>query len=398
VENGFLQPCRTPDQRAAKMNTITPQLTLLYYDYPQVFIGVDKVGTQSVCMATSENESGVVYTCVQISESRKNALTNGEIDLRAAFEFPELDVFLEARPCKNSADLNFDFIPKDNFDSNLLPEAGLFFDVHDEVAIKAAELNTTVSYFSLSVPEASKSARIKSATLSEFLSLFQNVIKYLTRHSAKEHKIKINKETLPFETDVFGFSMGSFTVHLRSSSEYDIFGDNALLSHTLTRLNLFLESIGSPEEAINFLHDIKGHSAGSLVKLLSFLSENSCPIRHRWANPSMQISDQRIVALDKIRALVEICKQRSDLITEKVKFIGSVSMADEKNRSWKIFNEVDNAIYSGDVRDTSHISLAGIVIGKGRYEFECEEVIETVLATSREKKQYYLVAYKSLTE
>jgi len=376
------------------MNKITPQLTLLFYDYPQVFIGRDKIGTQLVCMATSENEDGPVYTCIQISETQKNSLIQGKIDLRSVYATPEIDTFFEAFPSNKSEEMSLVMLPPNGFDVNLLPGEDLFFDVYDEVAIKAAELNTTVSYVSLAVPESAESARIKSSTLSEFLSLFQNTIKYLTKIAAKENKLKISKDAPPFNTDVFGFSMGSFTVHIRSSTESDLLGDNALLSSALNRLNDFLESANNPDDAIKYLQSIKGHSAASLIKLLSFLSENSCPIRHRWANPDMQNSAKCEVSLGKINELVELCKRRGDLISEKITFRGIVSAADEKNRTWKIVNESDQAIYSGEVRADSDISLTGLVIGKGTYKFECDEVIETVLATGKEQKQYYLLGFE----
>jgi hypothetical protein len=381
------------------MRNLTPKLVLLFYDYPQVFIGMDCVDTLFICMAIEEADDGPVYVCTPISEKRRDLIVNGKMDLRSAFSQPEIEELYIAQPngCTDES-MSLKVADYSRMHNDILPESGLIFDCFDEVAIKAAELNTAVSYVSLGVPEASESARIKSTTLAGFLSVFQNAIKNLTKLAAKETNKKFAKDEESFCTDVFGFSMGSFTIHLRSSVESDIFGDNALLSKSLEKMNAFLALVDTPDQAILYLQSIKGHTASSLIKLLSFLSDNSCPIRHRWANPEMSTSNKSEVALQKIKGLAALCRNRSDLMIEEVTITGNFIGCDIGSTSWKIISEEDGKTYSGEIHPESSATMAGIIMKNARYKINCEELLEITSVTGKEVKRLRLRTFEKLPD
>jgi hypothetical protein len=115
------------------MKKLIPQIILLFYDYPQVFIGKNEVDTLFICMVTSETDSGPIYTCTPISIARKNQLISGMLDLRTVFSKPEAQEFYQAATSAEANDsipefmlltpLTYIMMP-----TNLLPAVGLYFN------------------------------------------------------------------------------------------------------------------------------------------------------------------------------------------------------------------------------------------------------------------------------
>lgn len=379
------------------MRTLRPGAVLLFYDYPQVFVGTDEVDTRYVCMVTDEDEEGPSYLCTPISAAREAALLSGRFDLRTVFTRPEVADFHTAKfPSQSEGNLEltsalFDVVPPE-----LLPAEGLVFDSYDEVALNAAELNTTVSHVSLGVPEASEGARIHSATLADFLAIFQTVVRNLARFQAKSAGNRLKRDDNSFSTDVYGFAHGSFTVKFRPSNGGDMFGETPAFSAALESLSDFLALTNRPDAAIEFLQSVRGHTAASLIRLLNFLAERSCPIKVRWATPSMSKASATSAQLATITELVSRCRQRSDLSVEEVTIVGLVLAADLDNNTWKLLGEQDKETYSGEIHPDSTATLRGMIITDARYEFKCEETIEVVQATGREIRRLFLRAVRRL--
>lgn len=340
------------------------------------------------CMVISEEENGPRYLCTPISNIRSVELSTGRIDLRRVFETPESATFFHAY-CEPSTEdaINLHLQNITSCPETQLPKPGLIFEEYDEVASKALELNSTVSYASLSVPEAEKQPRIRSTTLAQFLTHYQNAVKLIAKRTAKELKRQIGKDSSTHSLDVFGFSHGSFTVQLRSSNDGDLFGDNHVLTATLDRLGVFLNNTENPEAAIEYLHSIKGHAASSLIRLLEFLDENKCPLKQQWATPRIGESHTSKTTVNGVKNLIEICKQRQDLTEVIVVLVGIVSTASINGNTWKLLNEEDGVQYSGDVSEGSNISMSGIVIQKKHYKFHCIERIDLNIGTGQEKTQ-----------
>lgn len=370
------------------MDKITPTIVLMYYDFPQVFVGKSAVDQNYCCMVISEEEFGPKYLCTPISNARKLEISTGKIDLRRIFEEPESEAFFHAY-CESPEDESINLHLQDflSCPENMLPKNGLIFEEYDEVASKALELNATVSYASLSVPESDKQTRIRSITLAQFLNHYQNVVKLLAKRTAKELKRQIGREGTTHSLDVFGFSRGSFTVQLRSSNDGDLFGDNHVLTATLDRLGIFLNNTENPDAAIEYLHSVKGHAASSLIRLLEFLDENKCPLKQQWATPRIGGSRTSKTTLSGVRNLIEICKQRQDLTEVIVVLVGIVSSANINGNTWKLLNDEDGVQYNGDVNEGSNFSMSGIVIQKQRYKFHCIERIDLNIGTGQEKTQ-----------
>ncbi|MBX8528573.1 hypothetical protein K5D32_02800 [Pseudomonas cichorii] len=369
------------------MRSIKLLHVLLEYDYPQVFVGVDAIGCRFVCMVSAVVDYEPTFLCVPISDQRFRELCNEKIDLRSVYASPEVTDFYEAKPIDlispfDITQAEFSVVPEE-----LLPEAGLVFQCGDEVLNKAQELNSTVAYASLSVPESVHEARIRTRKLSEFLAVYQAAIKYLARFAAKANGKPIPKNDDPYESDVFGFCHGSFTVQVRGAQECDMLGENKALVTAFSKLNEFLSLASDPDEALKFLLEVKGHTASSLINLLTFVKENDCALTNRWSTPGMPASTAATVRALSAVSIINKCRLREDLSTEEVVLEGIVDSADVSGGTWKIICE--GVAHHGAVKPGSEINLAGITLGN-QYRFKCEEKIEVVAGTGKETRKLSL--------
>ncbi|WP_146750245.1 DUF6575 domain-containing protein [Pseudomonas sp. RIT411] len=373
------------------MKSLSLVHVLLDYDYPQVFVARDIIGVRYICMVCEETAKGPVFVCMPISSKRCDALLKGKVDLRIVYDEPEVREYYLAEPDNLNVEFQARHQVMDALPLNWLPEPGLTFDF-DEVLLKAQELNSTVAYASLSVPEATGEPRIRSRKLSAFLSIYQSVLKNLARSSAKSSGKPIPKNEEPYESDVFGFSYGSFTVQIRSADPCDILGENKALVSAFQLLNEFLDVAGQPDSAMEFLSSLKGHAASSLISLLSFVSENNCQFINSWSTPGMASSNKSRIRAASAQNIIQRCRLREDLGVESLELLGIVDSADVSAGTWKIL--VDGVPYSGGVKEGSGINLAGITL-HGRYVFRCEEKIEISLGSGRESRKLSLISLEA---
>lgn len=368
---------------------------LLDYDYPQVFVAHDPIGVRFVCMVVEEREQGPAFLCIPLSSQRCIELLSGKVDLRRVYEEPELPEFYYASPDDLTEPFNLELAQFGKTPDEWLPDHGLVFHYTDEVLIKAQELNSTVAFASLGVPEAYDEARIRTRKLSEFLAIYQGALRNLARAAVKFNGKAISKGEEPYESDVFGFCQGSFTVQIRSADSCDMLGENKALISAFTKLNEFLEIADDPDNAVRFLLDIKGHAASSLISLLNFISENDCPFANTWSTPGMQSSSRSKIRVASAQNVIQRCRLREDLGVEELELTGVVDSAKVSTSTWRI--DVDGMAYSGGVKEGSSLNLAGITVGS-RYTFYCEEKIEIVQGTGREVKVISLVRFVACTD
>ncbi len=372
------------------MRTVELRHILLEYDYPQVFVGSDAIGGQYVCMAVEERESGPLYLVAPVSRERCEDLLVGRVDLLSIYKEPQIPEFYTCLPDDLTADFRIEPYSIDVITDEWLPDPGLFFEHTDTVLNKAKELAATVAYASLSVPEAKTELRIRSKKLSEFLAIYQSVLRHLARAGAKHAGKKIPKGEDPYEVDVFGTCFGSFTVQVRSADPCDMLGDNKALVVAFQMLNEFLDLADKPASAMSFLLGVKGHAASALVNLLTFIAENDCPFSNAWSTPTMVSSSRGRIRVATARNVIERCKQREDLGVETLELTGVVDSAKVSTSSWSM--HVEGETYSGGVKEGIDLNLSGITVGN-RYTFVCEERIEVVQGTGREKRIISLIRF-----
>lgn len=70
---------------------LTIQETLIWHDFPQLFVAKDKIGGLQLCLAVDESGGTPQYISVAVSTARLQDVKLGKIDLYTVFAHPELD-------------------------------------------------------------------------------------------------------------------------------------------------------------------------------------------------------------------------------------------------------------------------------------------------------------------
>ena len=72
--------------------SLTVQETLIFHDYPQLFVAKDKIGGLQLCLAIDDTPQ---YMSVAISAARLQDLKLSKIDLHSVFANPELEAWFK---------------------------------------------------------------------------------------------------------------------------------------------------------------------------------------------------------------------------------------------------------------------------------------------------------------
>lgn len=113
------------------MRLLTLTDTLEFYDVPQILTATDATGTRYLCTLFANEGDGYRYLGVQISEPRLQAFIGGQLDLRSAYEYPEVDnalYIIEATDGRLSATT---LLQPADVTEDMLPEVGYYFDSSD---------------------------------------------------------------------------------------------------------------------------------------------------------------------------------------------------------------------------------------------------------------------------
>lgn len=376
--------------------------TLFYYDAPMIFHSKDKIGCDYISLLVEDTKDTFRYLSVPISRQKLGDFNKGNFDLLDIFSNPETNEYYI---------LDTDEVLSSEFEISLyedrplpekwMPEAGFYLtdqqETDEEVLEQAKELQKPVFHASLNVPESKFDTKIDTERLSSFLTVFQNFIKH-----AYNKACKIKETYLPglepsdaHRLIVNGFGPGSFTIKFESMDSGNLFGGCGLES-SFELLDKAFEKIENPAEVLKVLEQNRGHFVSSYIKLLEYLTANNASLSYKWATPAFNKINSKNLSNEKITPLLEYLTQVENLGSEQIQFKGPVIGANINKGSWTILNQEDKTEYSGKIKDGSDISLKGIVIGTKKYQFDCEEVMEQVLGTGKEKKTVYLLNYCQL--
>lgn len=69
---------------------LTVQETLIWHDFPQLFVAKDKIGGLHLCLAVDESGGTPQYISVALSSARLQEVKLAKIDLYSVFAHPEL--------------------------------------------------------------------------------------------------------------------------------------------------------------------------------------------------------------------------------------------------------------------------------------------------------------------
>lgn len=384
------------------MRTLSHFETLLYYDGPELFVAQDQLGGCYVCVLVDIGENIDKYLCVPISSGRLDRLIIGDIDLRSIFTSPEIQEEFEGEVIDGNLNqiiihpLQIDEIP-----TEWLPEAELFLKLEEftdnKVVQEALSKQRGIIDITLNPPEALQEPKITADHLSEAMRLFQRLMKFLYRKAIQLYKTgdKYVKESISspsnYQLEVFGFSPGSFTLHMQTASKVDLLG-NANISRALDILDSVNYEIDDPQHAVELISEYKGHFATAYKDLLNFIIETDTPFSYEWSMPSIKETRKAQITPRQAKPLYEAIIKKVDIGKEEKKLTGRFKKVDEDRGTWRLLSETDQIQYSG----VSEINLAGIVIDTQKYELFCEEQLEIAEISGKESTKLHLVSFKTV--
>ena len=130
------------------MRPLTITDTLEFYDVPQIFTATDATGVRYLCTLYDYQEGKFHYIGVQISEPRLIAFLGGQLDLRDAYLYPEVDNGIYHVEVNDGQVIATHILTAADVSEEMLPERGFFFTADD---INVDELSQTDTY-QLEVP------------------------------------------------------------------------------------------------------------------------------------------------------------------------------------------------------------------------------------------------------
>jgi len=389
------------------MKNLKTSVVLDFFDQPLLLHAQDSVGTNFLCVIaeTPNGEASARYLCVAISPAKLNAYLHGEVDLRAIFDHPEADEWYITDHGKAvDVEKGFAIIPvaREQLQRDWLPSEGAFYSLPavsaDEIVNETREQRTAVIRLSLDPPESRIEQRILATHLSELLLNFQLFVKhaYLKSFSDGSRPQREAKHSPASELEVFAISPGSFTVHLRSREDADMYG-HAEVGRALRMLDEITAEVDDPEKALIVLRRNRGRVATAYIRLLETIVRTESPLSYAWATPELAVPQVRRITTRQAKPLFETLSRVKDLGIETKTLVGTLVSADSVKNTWTLRGE-DKRYYKGQVHPASRITMGvgGFTLGR-KYRFVCDEIVREIAGTGSESTHYLLISSESLS-
>jgi hypothetical protein len=386
------------------VRTISHVATLFYYDGIQVFEGRDVIGGYYVALHVGEEPDAERFLVAGVSPEQLRDFRAGMLDLRTLFEQrAEREWYLARAAHPVSEPIILESQQSDTIDATLLPEPGfvLHSTTTNAVALALSEArarNNVVFVASLEPPEAAREHRIHSLTLSGFLSSLQVLVKHAYTRALRQLPDDMPRDSIVADGHVLDVvvpaAAGSFQIVLEAANRPDMFGYNEI-HRALEKLDELTADARDPQRSLERVKENRGHVAGAYIRLLKYLSESRSGFRYSWAEPQSTSVQSGGVSESEAGPLVEILTKTEELGVESVTHVGPLRKVDVDAGTWRLGAFRDEGDISGKVRENG--PSLGHLETDSNYRFICEEVIEEVSGTGREKKTLYLVRYEPLS-
>ena len=380
------------------MKTVRYESTLFYYDGPQVFEARDAIGGHYVAVmvdsrphsstAASSDGAGDRYLVAGTAPERLRQFRTGAIDLRSLLIGSDQEERYVATARNGVEDvLALQRLTTPLIESGYLPDEGFLLHDHasDGVLREARERNNLVVEIIAEPPEAATEHRIHASTLAGMLHHVQAMVRHAYRKARLDHGARGPRPTDALLDVVVPAAPGSFRVVLEAAAMPDLFGDSEI-EVAFPKVDALFEPAANPQETLAFVKDNRGHLAGSYLKFLRFLAENRTGLRYSWAAPNSATPTTRAVLEREARPLIEALSSVEKLAREAIVLEGRFDKFNRSTGLWGLLTE--DGPYSGKLGEEGP-SLDGLEVGSS-YRFFCDEEIEEVLLTGREKRTLHL--------
>ncbi len=380
------------------MKSVRYEGTLFYYDGPQVFEARDAIGGHYVAVNVDSDlvsmpektlgEARDRYLVVGVAPEQLRQFRAGAIDLRSLLVGSDENECYTATAENVAKDaLELGRLTTPLLETGFLPDEG--FLLHDQasdtVLREARERNNFVLEIVAEPPEAATQHRIHAETLAGVLHHAQAMIRQAYRKARMDYGIRRQQPTDALLDVVVPAASGSFRVVLEAADRPDLSGDTEL-EWAFPQVDTLFEAAASPQATLAFVRDNRGDLAGSYLQLLRFLARNRMGLRYSWAVPSSETPTIRAVLEGQTRPLIEALSSVEKLANEKVILEGKFEKFNRNTGAWGL--SMKDGSYSGKIADEGP-NLDGLEVGAS-YRFFCDEEVEEVFLTGKEKRILYL--------
>ncbi|MEZ6008267.1 MAG: hypothetical protein R3F05_10950 [Planctomycetota bacterium] len=294
---------------------------LLYADGVQLAVFRDRVASPYLAVLAERTKDGDTYLCTRVSPGRLAGIRGGRLDLREAFESPELSEMYSATVVdaeRNHLELaHLDAVP-----AKWLPDHGFRLDLSAragaagaDVTLAAQDRNRAVVYLHLNPPEAFEEPKIDALRLSRALSAFQKLVDRAYRRvlsseqrAQRRADLAVDESTL----QVLSFAEGSFGVHLQAKAAAGLFGETPV-SRALERVDSIVSEMADPDASVAIARANRGHFVSAYQELLKFVFEGETPLSYRWSAPISDSGQQYSILPSQARDVYAALVAREDL-------------------------------------------------------------------------------------
>ena len=124
------------------------------------------------------------------------------------------------------------------------------------------------------------------------------------------------------------------------------------------------------------------HTISSLKKFVKKLIDRNIKVKHKWFSPNQEQVHFTIIDKAKAEKIYAVLNLTEELAEETKIFVGHFVQVDIDNGTWRIYNIEDDKEYSGD--DFGQ-HLQGITVETVTYKLTCQEIIEELTVSEKEK-------------
>lgn len=333
-----------------------------YYDVPQIFVALDAVGTQYLCLVHDYDEGGrSLCIAANISKDRLNDVVTGHVDLRQVYLEPEQWLYDVVENGNIIEATRHEEPPTEE----MLPEEGYYLDFgkreSQEMIRTAQERRRTVIRIGLNYE--SNNHVVPISVLNEVGHCFQVIL------SNGYRKLASTRNAECAELGVSALIAASFDLELIANEPTDLFGS----SKVADTLDMLSPLFGEEDEAVASCLTTFKTTQASYKNMLKALSDKNISFKCKWVHAALSGEVRELpVTKERVQNLYTLASNLTSLDEREVTFEGVFFMANTRNGRWgmELADGGKKARYGWCHKEEK---LKGVVLHNQVYRITCTE-------------------------
>ena len=354
--------------------------TLEYYDGIQLFEAKDAIGGTYIAALLKTNKEADQYLLVGCEPQELRIFRNGGTDLRNLMTRSAVHGWYLADLTGLDKPLSLQPQEEDNIPEDLLPEPGFQIttaEVDHSVIAKARERENVVIQVTIEPAEGTIQHGIRASSLSGLLTRFQSLIRHAVHHAIQDDKPARDEARRRREGHLLDIiEMAPSTVKMTFQGVYTPDpGEQLPLAKALETLDELFKFADATGQKLNPFQEDEEGVGKAYMELMRFLRARKTSFSYTWAQPLSKRPSHGMMPMEDVNrqaqdvgillAEVEDTPQQEKQILE-----GTLEMADEPRKRWRISNDAGKSV-TGTV-DRDGPSLSNLIINN-RYRFHYVE-------------------------